>query len=93
MTEPSKAHFAAAKRILRYIKGTKSYGLLYDAEENNKLIGFTDSDWAGSIDDRKSTSGYVFLLGSRVISWSSKKQGIVALSSAEPEYIATTNAA
>ncbi|KAK9683221.1 hypothetical protein RND81_10G124400 [Saponaria officinalis] len=55
MSEPSKAHFMAAKRILRYIKGTTSYGIIYKTEEDYKLKGFTDSDWARSIDDRKST--------------------------------------
>ena len=68
MNEPSKSHFAAAKRILRYIKGTKSYGILYETEQDFKLTSFTDSNWAGCVDDRKSTSGYVFQLGSKAIS-------------------------
>ena len=54
------------------------------------MIGYTDSDWAGSVDDRNITSGYVFHLGPRVISWASKKQPIVALSTTEAEYVATT---
>ena len=58
-----------------------------------ELIGYTDSDFAGSLDDQKSTSGYVFHLGSGVIAWASKKQPIVTLSSAEAEYVATTSAA
>ena len=93
MSEPSKLHFAAAKRILRYLQGTKQLGLRYKKEEGSKLIGYTDSDWAGSLDDRKSTSGYIFCLGTKPISWSSKKQKTVALSSAEAEYIAATDAA
>ncbi|XP_057537921.1 secreted RxLR effector protein 161-like [Amaranthus tricolor] len=93
MSEPSKDHLTAAKRILRYIKGTKSYGIMYETEKFFKLTGYTDSDWAGSVDDRKSTSGYVFQLGNKVVSWSSKKQATVALSSAEAEYIAATSAA
>ena len=93
MNEPSKDHLAAAKRILRYIKGTKSYGIMYESEADYKLIGYTDSDWAGSIDDRRSTSGYVFQLGSKSISWSSKKQATVALSSSEAEYVSATSAA
>ena len=93
MSEPSKDHLTAAKRILRYIKGTKSYGIMYETEKDFKLTGYTDSDWAGSVDDRKSTSGYVFQLGNKVVSWSSKKQATVALSSAEAEYIAATSAA
>lgn len=93
MSDPSRLHFVAAKRILRYIQGTKNHGLKYIKEQQNKLVGFTDSDWAGSLDDRKSTSGFVFCLGSNVISWSSKKQKTIALSSAEAEYIAATDAA
>ena len=62
-------------------------------EKDSKLVGYTDSDWAGSIDDCKSSSGYLFCLGTKLISWSSKKQKIVALSSAEAEYIAATDAA
>ncbi|XP_048492934.1 secreted RxLR effector protein 161-like [Beta vulgaris subsp. vulgaris] len=93
MSEPSKSHLAAAKRILRYIKGTKSYGILYEKQEDYKLTRYTESDWAGSVDDKKSTSRYVFQLGSKVISWSSKKQLTIALSSAEAEYIAATSVA
>ncbi|XP_019108303.1 uncharacterized mitochondrial protein AtMg00810-like [Beta vulgaris subsp. vulgaris] len=51
MSEPNKAHLVAAKRILRYVKGTKGYGILYETEENHKLTGFIDNNWAGSIDD------------------------------------------
>ena len=93
MSEPSKLHFAAAKRILRYVQGTKSYGVVFQAEKDNKLVGYSDSDWAGSIDDRKSTSGNVFFLGTKPISWSSKKQSTVAMSSAEAEYISASGAA
>lgn len=57
------------------------------------MTGYTDSDWVGSTDDRKSTSGYVFLLGNKAISWASKKQMTIALSSAEAEYMAATSAA
>eukprot|EP00253_Pinus_taeda_P015147 PITA_15147 len=61
--------------------------------EHSDLVGYTDSDWVGSVDDRKSTSGYVFHMGSRAISWASKKQSIVALSIAEAKYVAATVAA
>ncbi|XP_038987033.1 secreted RxLR effector protein 161-like [Phoenix dactylifera] len=91
--QPSKLHFVAAKRILRYLQGTKEFGIKYVKEEDSKLVGFTDSDWAESLDDQKSTSGYNFCLGSDVISWSSRKQSSVALSSAEAEYIAANEAA
>ena len=83
MEKPKDAHWQAAKIILRYVKGTKRFGILYTASECSDLVGYTDSDWAGSVDDRNSTSGYVFHMGSGAISWASKKQPIVALSTAE----------
>ena len=67
MQNPSKLHYAAAKRVLRYLQGTKKQGIRYAKEDNCKLIGYTDSDWAGSVDDRKSTLGYVFYLGTKLI--------------------------
>ena len=75
------------------MKGTKRYEILYTTSENSQLIGYTDSDWAGSIDDKKSTSGYVFHLGLGAISWASKKQPIVALSTIESKYVVATTAA
>ena len=93
MQSPSKLHYGAAKRVLRYVKGTCSYGLLYTNANNLKLCGFSDSDWAGSLDDRRSTTGYVFNLGSGAIAWSSKKQPSTALSSSEAEYTAVTSTA
>ena len=82
-----------AKRALRYVKGSADYGIWYSSTENGMLQGYSDSDWAGSIDDMKSTSGYVFSLGSGVFSWNSKKQDVVAQSSAEAEYVAAAGAA
>ena len=93
MNEPSKIHLIATKRILHYLNGTKKLDIKCVKEKDNKLVGYTDSDWTGSIDDHKSTSGYLFCLGTKPISWSSKKQKTVALSSAEAEYIAATDAA
>ena len=75
------------------MKGTKRYGILYTTSKNSELIGYTDNDWAGSVDDQKSTSGYVFHMGSGAISWASKKQPIVALSTVEAEYVVATAAA
>lgn len=92
MHSPSKQHLGAAKRILRYVAGTTSYGIWYSKVADFRLIGFTDSDWAGSLDNRGSTSENVFSLGSGAISWSSKKQDTVALSSLEAEYMAATSA-
>ncbi|KAG8480419.1 hypothetical protein CXB51_025096 [Gossypium anomalum] len=81
-------HFKAAKRVLRYIKGTLRLGVLFKKEKQLKLVGYSDSDWAGCIDDMRSTSWYFFTLGSSVFCWSSKKQQTVAQSTAEAEYIA-----
>ena len=92
MSKPYSNHLAAAKRILRYIKGTSDYGLVYKRNEETKLVGFYDSDYPGDQDDRKSTSGYIFLLGSKPISWNCSKQKVVALSSCEAEYISSTSA-
>ena len=88
MVESRQVHWVAAKHVLRYLHGTIGYGLRYTSGEGVKLEGFTDSDWAGSAVDRKSTSGCCFSLGSAMVSWFSKKQSSVALSTAEAEYIA-----
>ncbi|KAG2404035.1 Retrovirus-related Pol polyprotein from transposon TNT 1-94 Protease [Vigna angularis] len=93
MEEPRASHLQGAKRILRYIKGTLTEGIFYSNNSNVKLVGYTDSDWAGDIETRKSTSGYTFHLGTGVVSWSSKKQPTIALSTAEAEYIAVTSCA
>jgi hypothetical protein len=82
---------AAAKRILRYVSGTKFFGLFYNATNDSNVVAYTDADWAGCLDDRKSTSGYAFLFGGNLVSWSSKKQPIVSLSTTEAEYIATSS--
>jgi len=92
MHSPSKQHLGAAKRILRYVAGTISYGIWYSKVSDFRLIGFTDSDWAGNLENRRSTSGSVFSLGSGAISWSSRKQDTIALSSSEAEYMAATSA-
>ena len=91
MENPTEMHLLATKRILRYLQGTKEFGLFYKKGEKSDLIGFTDSDYAGDQDDRKSTSGYVFILGSGAVSWSSKKQSIVTLSTAEAEFVAASS--
>jgi hypothetical protein len=90
--EPRQEHWIAAKHVLRYIRGTINYGLRYTASSDIQLHGFTDSDWAGSAEDRKSTSGMCFSLGSAMISWSSRKQKSVTLSTAEAEYMAACEA-
>ena len=91
---PTKEHWTAVKRILRYLNGTQQFGLLYKAttSSDSEIAGFSDSDWAGDVGVRKSTSGYVFLLGGAAVSWKSTKQTTVALSTAEAEYIALSSA-
>ncbi|CAJ2647424.1 unnamed protein product [Trifolium pratense] len=93
MERPTELHVAAVKRILRYVKGTVSYGLWFEMGKNDELVGWSDSDYAGDLDDRKSTSGYVFMIGSKAVSWCSKKQPIVTLSTTEAEFIAAANCA
>lgn len=86
-------HYGASKRILCYIAGTLNYGIWYTQVTNFRLVGFTDSDWASSLDDRRSTSGNVFGLGSGAITWCSKKQATAALSTAEAEYMVAATVA
>lgn len=86
----SELHLKAAKRVIRYVKGTSDFGVKFTRSKKFKMVGFSDSDWGGSIDDMKSTSGYCFTDGSGVFSWSSKKQETVAQSTAEVEFIAAT---
>ncbi|XP_060174266.1 secreted RxLR effector protein 161-like [Lycium barbarum] len=93
MEDPKEIHLLVAKRILRYLKGTMEFGLFYKMGDKSSLIGFTDSDFAGDPDDRKSTSGFVFMVGSAAILWSSKKQPIVTLSTTEAEYVAANSCA
>ena len=89
---PTQSHLTAAKRILRYLKGTVYLGLSYKKCADGNLIGYSDADWAGDVDDRHSTSGNVFLLAKGAVSWLSKKQATVALSTAEAEYVALSTA-
>lgn len=89
---PHQEHLAGAKHILRYLRNTINYALHFRSL-GKQLLGFADADWAGSCDDRKSYTGYVFLLAGSSISYESKKQPTVALSTAEAEYMAISSAA
>jgi hypothetical protein len=92
LVEPRRVHLVAAKHVMRYLKGTIDYGLSYDRDHNFTLSGYTNSDWAGSVADRKITSRCCFSLGSAMILWQSRKQSSIALSTVEGEYIAACSA-
>ena len=92
MVEPRRVHWVATKHVLRYLAGTVDYGLDYRRPDGIRLIGFTNSDWASSVADRKSTSGCCFSLVLAAVSWFSRKQKSVALRFAEAEYTTTSQA-
>uniref|UniRef100_A0A6N2KS35 Reverse transcriptase Ty1/copia-type domain-containing protein n=1 Tax=Salix viminalis TaxID=40686 RepID=A0A6N2KS35_SALVM len=88
METPTEVHMMAVKRILRYIKGTSELGIHYRrGEEIEGIVAYSDSDYAGDLDDRRSTPGYVFMMGTGVVAWCSKKQAMVTLSTTEAEFI------
>jgi len=86
MATPRSTHFSAVLRILRYLKETLFHKLHFSSQSPLDLHAYTDADWAGDPTDRRSTTGYCFLLGTSLISWHSKKQFVVALSSTDAEY-------
>ena len=89
---PNATHLEAAKKTLRYLRKTSNVGLVFSPTPSIDLIGYCDSDWAGDLDSRRSTTGYAFLLSNGAISWKSRRQQTVALSSTEAEYMAVTDA-
>jgi len=88
MSQPRQTHWIVSKHVLRYLRGIVGHGLRYTSSVDMRLQGYTDSDWAGSVVDRKNTSGCHFTLGSTMVSWCSRKQTSVVLSTTEAEYIA-----
>lgn len=92
MHDPSQHHWKAVKRVLRYLKGTINLGLCLRRSIEFHLVMYTDADWAGDVNDRVSTTGYLLYLGHNPISWSSKKQSKVARSSTEAEFRAVATA-
>ena len=87
---PNAKHIAAVKRVIRYLKGTLNYGITYGSDST--LTGYTDADWAADAETRRSLGAYVFLLYGGAVSWTSKRQQSIALSSCEAEYMAQTQA-
>jgi hypothetical protein len=79
------------KRIFRYLKGTKEFGLWYPKGKDISLISYTDADWVGCIDDRRSTNGATFYLGECLVSWLRKKKSSISLSTTKAKYIAASN--
>eukprot|EP00253_Pinus_taeda_P019635 PITA_19635 len=88
---PKEAHLQAVERIFKYLQGMKNYGLWYPRDIDLTLHAYTDADWEGSVDDRKSTSSGAFFMGSRLVSWFNKKQSSIALSTAKAEYVAAAS--
>lgn len=86
-SNPGMDHWKAAKKVLRYLKGTKGYMLMYRQTDNLDVIGYSDSDFAGCVNSRKSTSGYIFMMVDGAISWRSTKQTLVATSTMEAEFV------
>jgi histone deacetylase 1/2 len=93
LSHPTDVHWEAVKHILRYVKGTLDMGLHIRKSPSTEVSIYTDADWAGCVDDRRSTSGYAIYLGPNLVSWSSKKQPTVSRSSTEAKYKALANGA
>jgi hypothetical protein len=90
MQTPRKPHLDAMRHILKYIKHTLQCGIFYEAKSQLQIHGYTDANWAGNVSDRRLTNGFMFSFGSGDVSWSSKKQLTVALSSMKVEYKGAT---
>jgi hypothetical protein len=91
MHDPRESHLTAMKRILRYLQGMPAYGLLLCRSSSSDLVTYTDADWTGCPDTRRSTSGYSVFLGDNLVSWSVKRQTIISRSSVEAEYRVVAN--
>ncbi|XP_030969988.1 secreted RxLR effector protein 161-like [Quercus lobata] len=87
-SNPGLDHWKAAKKVMRYLQGTKNYMLTFKRSDNLEVIGYSDSDFAGCVDSRKSTFGYLFMLAGGAISWKSSKQTVTTTSTMEAEFVA-----
>jgi hypothetical protein len=85
-------HWMVVKRIFQYLQGTLQMKLQFGATPSNEVLGYCDANWGGDLEDRRSTTGFVFMIGGGAISWSSKRQPTIALSTTEVEYMANTQA-
>jgi hypothetical protein len=85
-------HWMAVKLIFRYLQGTFQMKLQFGATPSKEVLGYCDANWGGDLEDRRSTTGFVFMIGGGAISWSSKRQPTIALSTTEVEYMANTQA-
>lgn len=92
VSAPTEMDWVAAKRVVRYLKGTREYRVEFGAGKGWSLGGYSDADWAGDQVSRKSTSGYIFFFGAGPVAWVSHKQSCVSLSSMEAEYVALSEA-
>jgi len=92
MHAPTIQHLGMVKRILQYLKGSIGCGIVMNNNGHTNIMGYSDSDWAGNALDRRSTTGHCMFVGGNLVSWKSKKQNVVARSSAEVEYCAMTSA-
>lgn len=94
LSSPSNSHYTIAKRVLRYLKGTSKFGIILESNKTQHLVleSYVDADWGGNFEDKRSATGYLFYLNSNLISWNTKKQQTIALSTTEAEYMAETEA-
>ena len=90
-TNPKESHMIALKRIIKHVKTTVDFGVWYSKDINDVLAGYSDTDWVGNANDRKSTSGGCFYVGNNLVSWMSKKQNSISLSTAEAKYITASS--
>ena len=87
LSDPGQCHWKAAKKVLRYLQGTKDLMLTYRHTDTLEVVGFSDSDYVGCVDHKKSTSGYIFMMVEEVVSWTSVKQTLTTSSTTEAEYV------
>ncbi|KAL5542842.1 hypothetical protein UlMin_010552 [Ulmus minor] len=88
LSDPGTSHWQVAKKVLRYLQGTKDHMLTYRRTNNFDIVGFCDADFEGCVDDKKSTTGYIFMMAGGAVSWKSVKQTLTASSTMEAEYVA-----